>query len=352
MTLRAAFGLALWAIAGSLHVEAADVIYAATSSGIFKSTNGGGDWRAASFGISGIPVFALAIDPDNPEIVYAGTFGSRVFKTTNGGGSWVPAAAAFSDDTVLTLVVDPSRPQTIYSGTTLSASGSFVPAFFPGTGLFKSSNGAGSWSAANTGLPRAVVTGVAVAPSNPAILYAGTGTSGVFKSTDGGRTWAAANAGIATSDISGLAVDPVGSDTVYAALEGCSAGCAAPAGVYKSTNGGISWTSASAGLVDDLQVVALAIDPGNPRVLYAATRFNGLFKTTDGGDHWVSINPAPTGTMLAIVHFALALDPASPGTVYAGTFDGVLKTLDGGKTWMTANNGLPAATRVFALALH
>ena len=78
-------------------------------------------------------------------------------------------------------------------------------------------------------------------------------------------------------------------------------------------------------------MIALAIDPEDTRVLYAATRFNGLFKTTNGGVNWMSINPAPTGTMFAIVHFALVVDPANTGTVYAGTFDGVLKTTDGGK---------------------
>jgi photosystem II stability/assembly factor-like uncharacterized protein len=173
----------------------------------------------------------------------------------------------------------------------------------------------------------------------------------VFKTANGGLTWTPANAGIGTSDISHLVVDPRNSNVVYAGIEGCSAGCASAAGVFKSTNGGTSWLSASAGLADDLQVIALAIDPADTRVLYAATRFNGLFKTTNGGVDWMSINPAPTGTMFAIVHFALVVDPASTGTVYAGTFDGVLKTTDGGKTWMASNSGLPDSTRVFALAV-
>jgi hypothetical protein len=55
--------------------------------------------------------------------------------------------------------------------------------------------------------------------------------------------------------------------------------------------------------------------------------------------------------MFAIVHFALAADPAHPGTVYAGTFEGVLKTTDGGNSWTPANGGLPSSTRVFALAI-
>jgi photosystem II stability/assembly factor-like uncharacterized protein len=196
------------------------------------------------------------------------------------------------------------------------------------------------------------VTALGIDPANPAILYAGTSSAGVFKTANRGLTWLPANGGINNSDISTLVVDPSNPNIVYVGIEGCSAGCSSPAGIYKSTNGGKTWVAASAGLADDLQVVALAIDPANPRNLYAATRFNGLFKTTDAGTGWVSINPSPTGTMFAIVHFALVADPAHPGTVYAGTFEGVMKTMDGGKTWMAANSGLPASTRVFALALH
>jgi hypothetical protein len=55
--------------------------------------------------------------------------------------------------------------------------------------------------------------------------------------------------------------------------------------------------------------------------------------------------------MFAIVHFALVVDPADTGTVYAGTFDGVLKTTDGGRSWAPSNSGLPPSTRVFALAM-
>jgi len=331
--------------------EAAGIIYAATSNGVFKTSNGGATWTPANAGLAGINVFSLAVDPATPATVYAGTFGNRVFKTTDGGEHWLPARAGFEDDTALVLAIDPRHPATIYAGTTASSSASASSAFFPGRGVIKSGTGAAGWIAASAGLPRSIVTALAIDPSNPGVLYAGTSAAGVFRSTNAGLTWTAANAGISASDISHLVVDPGNPRVIYAGLEGCSAGCASPAGVFKSLDGGTSWASANVGLADDLQVVALAIDPFNTRVLYAATRFNGIFKTTDAGGRWVSVNPAPTGTMFAIVHFALVTDPANAGTVYAGTFDGILKTSDGGKTWVTANSGLPPSTRVFALAV-
>lgn len=348
---RAAICLALSAILGA-RVEAAGVIYAATSNGVFKTTNGGADWKPANNGLAGVQVFSLAIDPKAPATVYAGTFGSGVFKTTDGGDHWVPARAGFGDDTALFVTLDPSHPATIYAGTTASSPSRAGSSFLPGSAVIKSANGGLTWTAANAGLPRAIVTALAIDPSDTSVVYAGTSTYGVFKTTDGGLTWTPANDGISTSDISHLLVDPRSPNVLYVGIEGCSAGCSSPAGVFKSTNGGTSWVSASTGLADDLQVVALAIDPEDTRVLYAATRFNGLFKTTNGGMNWMPINPAPTGTMFAIVHFALVVDSANSGTVYAGTFDGVLKTPDGGKTWMAANNGLPPSTRVFALAFQ
>ena len=326
------------------------VIYAATSGGVFKSTDGGANWQPANTGLSGIHVFSLAIDPRTPTTVYAGTFGSKVFKTIDGGAHWLPANAGFEDDTVLSLAIDPLNPAVIYSGTTRSSGPTTPSAFLPGSGVIKSLNAAAAWSAAGAGLPRGIVTSLAIDPSNPAVVYAGTSAAGVFKTANGGLTWTPANGGIARSDISHVIVDPANPHVIYVGIEGCSAGCSTPAGVFKSTDGGMSWISANAGLADDLQVVALAIDPANTRVLYAATRFNGIFKTTDAGGSWLSVNPAPTGTMFAIVHFALLADPANPGTVYAGTFDGVLKSTDGGRSWTASNSGLPASTRVFALA--
>jgi hypothetical protein len=96
----------------------------------------------------------------------------------------------------------------------------------------------------------------------------------------------------------------------------------------------------------------LAIDPSNPNTLYAGTRFNGVFKTVNGGGSWTSVNPALGSTLFAIVHLPLVTDPLDSGTVYAGTSNGVFKSTDGGMNWTGVNNGLPALTGVFALAIE
>jgi photosystem II stability/assembly factor-like uncharacterized protein len=285
--------------------------------------------------------------------VYAGTFGNRVFKTVDGGQLWAPAYVGFTDDTVLSLALDPIDPSTLYAGTTNSVSAVGTAGFFPGHGVFKTVNRGSAWLAPGGGLPSVVVTAVAIAPSNPSAIYAGTSVAGVFKSTDRGQTWTAANPGLEKSDISDVVVDPLNPNVVYVALEGCSAGCAEqPAGIFKSVDGGATWKSTSSGIVDDLQVLALAIDRTDSRVLYAATRFDGIYKTSNAGGSWTQVNNAATGTLFSIVHFSLVADPGRPGVVYAGTFDGILKTTDGGMHWAPANQGMPPSTRVFALAVH
>ncbi len=316
-------------------------IYAGTTNGVFKSTDGGSTWTEANSGLAGIDVFSLAIDPANPATLYAGTFGSGVFKTTDGGHSWALASSGLTDAIVLSLAIDPATPSTLYSGAT--------SAFFAGS-VFKSTNGGHDWTVSNSGLPVAIIDVLAIDPSNPAIIYAGTNYAGVFKSTDGGQSWTAASSGMTPALIDDIALDPANSATLYAGLGGCSFGCLLPAGVFKSTDGGSSWTAINAGLTD-LQVVSLAVDPANTNILYAGTRLEGVFKSTNGGTDWSLANSAILGTLYATLHFPLVIDPLNTATIYAGTADGVFKSTDGGLNWTGVNTGLPASTSVFALAI-
>jgi len=317
-----------------------ETAYAATNNGVFKSTDGGASWVSVNAGILG-HTFSLAIDPTHPETVYAGTLGEGVFKTTDGGVTWLPAGLAKT--VIEKLALDPNDSNTIYA----SIWGSM---YFSGN-VFKSADGGGNWVAADAGLPGSVATELTTDSSNPAVLYAGTNFSGVFKTTNGGASWTPANAGLKNTYVSGLTVDPADPTTVYLGISGCSFNCANPAGFFKSTDGGISWAGFTTGLTD-LQVVSLAVDPMDTRVLYAGARLHGLFKSVDAGLTWTSINRNLRPTMFVSDHFPLIADPVIAGTVYAGTTDGVFKSTDSGINWTASNNGLPTGTKVFALALE
>ena len=168
---------------------------------------------------------------------------------------------------------------------------------------------------------------------------------------DGGLTWQPRRNGLPPSDNLGrglvlaLVIDPASSSTIYAGIQN--------AGVYKSMDGGVNWTSARNGL-NNFGVVALAIDPQTPNRLYAGTLNGGVYRTLDGGSSWTEVlGPSQFGGT-AITVPELVFDPFSPQTAYAGTSTGnfgIFRTTDGGKTWQPFNDGLPETHDFRALAV-
>ena len=289
-------------------------------------------------------VTALAIDPSTPATLYAGTGGGGVFKSLNGGNNWTAINSGLTALSIQALAVDPSTPATLYAGTAYGTAGG---------GVFKSTNGGTTWQPTGYNLYLAVGGGLALAinRSAPATLYAGTYAFGVFKSTNGGTSWTGVNSGLPANPIVyALAIDPVTPATLYAGTD---------SGVFKSTNGGTSWNPFNSGLAAP-SAQALAIDPTTPATLYAGAwnpgdYFNsgGVFKSTNGGNSWTGFN---SGVTAADVQ-ALAIDPATPGTLYAGTIgsyvaaNSVFKSTNAGTSWTAASSGLPAYTDVNALAI-
>ena len=159
-------------------------------------------------------------------------------------------------------------------------------------------------------------------PSDPNTVYAGAQRGGVFKSGDGGASWSAMSEGLTNRfsvamDITSLIV---GSPTrLYAGTNG---------GVYTSADGALSWTRISNGL-GSLQVRDVSVDPSNPAVLYAATN-NGVFKTSNGGGLWQTSN---SGISTQLIQ-ALAIDPTNAAMILAATVGaGVFRSTDSGATW-------------------
>ena len=183
-----------------------------------------------------------------------------------------------------------------------------------------------------------IVNAVAVDPTVPTTVYAGTNGGGFFKSLDGGVTWSPISTGVANvagTVVSGLAVDPVTPARLYAtASAGVNAGGFTQNGgfsVYESTDAGANWASTPI----EVLVEALALAPGT---LLAGTLDGGMWRSTDGGGTWTPT--AFLGTFDAIR--ALAADPSTPGTVYAGTtLSGAFKSTDGGGAWAPAAGGTP-----------
>ena len=190
----------------------------------------------------------------------------------------------------------------------------------------------GSGNAPVTGIPETLIRSLAVDPSNPSLLLAGTGDAGIFRSVDGGRNWTAAMVPLGGQDIRALAFSPGSPGTAYAATGN---------GVIKSTDSGDNWT-----VTAEIPLsFSLAVDPVSPSTIYVGTNF-GVYKSTSGGANWASSSTGVTDRFVR----TLAIDPASPATIYAGTEGGVFKSVNAGATWIPAETGLPEAG-VGALAI-
>ena len=243
----------------------------------------------------------------------------------------------------------PGDPNTFYFGAV-------------GGGVWKTTDAGTVWTPVFDQQRIASIGAIAVAPSNPNVVYVGTGETdirsdlgigdGVYKSVDGGQTWR--NIGLRDSrQIGSIRVDPRNPDTVYVAALGHAYGPNAERGVYRSTDGGVTWRK----VLDkgpEIGAVDLALEPENPKAIYA-TVWNahrppwsvygpiegpgsGLYKSTDAGDHWTQIagHGLPEGDWRRS-----GVATAAGGRVYvlidAQSGGGMFRSDDAGQTWTRAS---------------
>jgi photosystem II stability/assembly factor-like uncharacterized protein len=304
--------------------------------GLFESTNGGASWSLANSLVNvsnNLVNISIAINPQTPSTLYVGGFGLGVSVSTNGGASFTPIStnSGLTSRNVLALAINAQNPAAIYAGTSDG-------------GVFASANAGASWSAQNTGLTLITVTTVAVDPSTPTTVYAGTVGSGLFKSLDGGNSWAAINTGITTlktsttAQVKVIAIDPVNPATLYAAG-------ASGFRLFKSTNGGASWSESDTGLPFS-DIADLAIDPQTTTTLYAGFTDAGVYKSIDGGGHWTAVDNGLTGGAGEnVVNLSIVGPPFSQLSV-STVADGVFVSTDGANTWMPVNFTLPGSNSV------
>ncbi|MFA7061946.1 MAG: hypothetical protein WC156_14155, partial [Pedobacter sp.] len=244
---------------------------------------------------------------------YAGTY-NGVYKTIDGGVSWRSInnvesgnsdgrTNSLANTMINSLAITPTVPGSIYAGTT-------------NRGIYRSDSSSASWIAVKgvvsnrpkmanySSLANSTVNTLVHSPTSPGSLYAGTYNNGLFASTDGGDSWTALFSGLmANYTVNSMAIDPV-SQTLYAGTN--------QAGIFKSTNNGDSWSAISSALT----CYALIIDPVS-QTIFAGTNY-GVFKSTIGGSYgsWIALyNGLPVNSAV----LSLAIDHQ---TLYAGTYNG------------------------------
>ncbi len=187
------------------------------------------------------------------------------------------------------------------------------------------------------------ITSIVYDPSNPHQVYSGSFGSGVFKSTDGGMTWNSTNAGLTNLYVYSLAIDPTNPLILYAGTYHDQ--------VFKSTDGGKSWKWSGTGMQYQAIVYSMAVDPVTPSVIYAATRgvsnndkppWNGVvYKSTDGGQTWNASLVNLGGWDVQDWAYSIAINPNLHDQVFIASHEnGPLRSNDAGASWVGISVGI------------
>ena len=317
----------------AIALAAPATIYTGGGIGVFRSVNSGQAWIRLTLGIRSLSTYPIAVDPTNSSTIYTAV-GGAIARTTDGGVHWNFSASGPSFESVTSLVIDPASPATIFAGGSATNN--------DGASVYKSIDGGAHWVPASNGLLASNIQALAIAPSLNSTLYAGEDGVGVLKSIDGGTSWTTASNGLtaAGNHVSALAVDPTNASAVFVAMRPTGRPPDTYAKIFKSTDGAGQWRQVPIAVPTGAWIMSLAVDPATPSTVYAAYALGngGVLKSMDSGETWIaSRNGIPDTTWVV----ALAIDPAVPSRIYAGTPMGIFRSTDGAANWTPFNSGLP-----------
>ncbi|MGH9487669.1 MAG: VPS10 domain-containing protein [Terriglobales bacterium] len=308
--------------------------------------------RSAAYLFAIVSALALAVVAQGPAHV----------KPALWSGMHYRLIGPFRGGRVTTVAGVPSEPDTFYFGST-------------GGGIWKTTDAGANWhNVSDKYFALGSMGAIAVAPSNPNIIYVGTGSAdirsnvsigrGVYKSIDAGQTWTFVGLR-QTGQIRFVVIDPRDPDTVYIAAQGDPFANGPHRGVYRTRDGGQTWQKVLY-VSPELGASALAMDPSNPEVLYAglwhglrqpwtiisgseASQGAGIYKSTDGGDHWTKLGHGLPDQLFGRSN--VAISAADPQRIYAlieaKPGGGLYRSGDGGASWKLINGRQQLWTRPF-----
>ncbi len=284
--------------------------------------------------------------PTNNRIIYAGAAGGGVWKSNNGGTTF-KSIFDNHNQSIGIIEVDPSNPDNVvWVGTGETWARNSVSF---GDGLYKTTDGGNTWN--KVGFENSDrISGISINPKNSDELYVGVlgalwGDSeerGVFKSSDGGQTWTNVLAGMKDTGCSDLFMDPNDPNTLYAAFwqvrrTAYSFSSGGPnSALYKTTDGGKTWDKIHNGFPSgDLGRIAIAVAPSDPSILYTVIESKekkGLYRSEDAGKSWTFMNGDFELTVRPFYFSRIVVDPKNPDVVVkAGLYGSISR--DGGKTF-------------------
>ncbi len=289
-----------------------------STAGIFSS----GAWQTA--GLSRQHIRAFAVDPNNPQNIYAGDTQDGVFASSDGGQHWKQRSAGLTLGSPVSALAFDDPGKKLYAATS--------------AGLFASTSGAQTWAAV-PGLPSDAVTALAFDLNTPQTIFAGTQQHGVLLSRNGGTSWSAINSNLPDTPIDSLVYDP-SARQLWAGTN---------LGVYRTGDDGANWQSLNAGLPPGsivYDVLPAENDGGTAGQVFVGTN-QGFFLSQDNGAHWTTSQSA----LLHLSIYAVLIDTQTSSTLYLATDRvGVLRSSDNGQSWGSVASGLPRGQPVYALA--
>ena len=329
-----------------------DIVYAGNDYAFYRSTDGGISWQKYNNqpedysygppGISaGIPI-GIVVDPDNPDIVFINSYQGGNFKSEDGGQTWINASKGYTGADMRGLAADINYPENVYS--------------IGRTGPFKSTNGGNDWD----GLSYGPATGpmdwfrlIKIPTSSSTLLLSDESQGRILKTTNDGNRWQVVYThpgGLGSNPdnrhgFKALVYAPSNPDIIYGGMRKTVSGghlepfYGASFGIYKSTDCGETWSEKNSGLENSNKAInVIVVHPKDPNIVYAGTLFDGIYKTTNGGDNWFRISDGLGFTDVR----SMAIDPEDPEIIYAGSGDGkgIAKSTNGGLNWLETNSGL------------
>lgn len=291
-------------------------------------------------------VRAVAVHPLDPTIIYVGAASGGVWKSTNDGASWAPVSDAQCSLNIGALAIDPANPRIIYAGTG-------EPSQSNGCGILRSTDDGQTWAKLDgSGLPsfrtyRILIDPVTAGSTDRTTLYIAS-DQGAYLSSDGGRTFR--KLALPTGGVE-LTMDPSNPRTLYAGFQRA----VDTTGVFKSVDGGTTWSELTAGLPTGVGTATIALDPRVPGTVYVAlaTRTQnsllGFFRSLDGGQTWTALGARGTrpgcpsqgraasdltvSSAFSWYSSALLVHPQASGVLYFGE-KYFWRSTDGGASWI------------------
>lgn len=314
------------------------------SPGLTSDTFSGLKFRSVGPAYTSGRIADFAVNPNNYKQYFVAVASGHIWKTDNAGITWTPVFDNYGAYAIGCLAMDPTNPNVVWAG---SGENNHQRALGYGDGIYKTVDGGKTWK--NMGLKNSRQIGmILIHPKNPDTVYVAAegsvwgpgGDRGLFKTTDGGQTWKKVLNISENTGINCMVMDPRNPDLIIASSEQrrrhvhTKINGGPETAIHKTTDGGITWRKITSGLpTADMGGIGLAISPLNPDVVYAiieaAKGEGGFFRSSDRGESWSKMG---AHTAQGQYYNEIYCDPRDVNKVYSvETVSQV--TTDGGKTW-------------------